>query len=333
MEITLPRVNLGFLPTPLVFLKNLSAHLNGPDIYMKRDDCTGLATGGNKTRKLEYLLAQALEQGCDTILTGGGLQSNHVRQTAAAAAQLGLKCVLVLSESQTRSDPAFKKNGNVVLDTILGATLHIVSKDTNVAEELQNVYKKLKQEGANPYLVPIGGSNAIGATGYVNAIDELFQQCQALQLVATHLVSATGSGGTQAGIIAGMHYKNWKIKNIGFCVGLKNPVEKVRVQTVLNGICDLYKIDPASMPQDYEIDESYIGGGYGQPTQECIEAIKLLAQTEGILMDPVYTGKAMAGLIDYVKKNKFAKSDKIIFIHTGGSTALHAYVDEFRCSN
>jgi L-cysteate sulfo-lyase len=324
MVITLPRVSLGFLPTPLVFLKNLSAHLQGPDIYMKRDDCTGLATGGNKTRKLEFLVAQALQQGCDTLLTGGGMQSNHVRQTAAAAAIFGLKCHLVLNASQTRNDLAFEKNGNVVLDRILGAELHIVSKDTNVADEMQSVYKKLKDDGLNPYLVPIGGSNAIGATGYINAIDELFQQCQALNLQATHLISATGSGGTQAGIIAGMHLKNWKIKSIGFCVGLN-----VRVQTVLNAICELHKINPAALAQNYEIDESYIGGGYGQPTPECIAAIKLLAQTEGILMDPVYTGKAMAGLIDYVKKNIFAASDKIIFIHTGGSVALHAYVDEF----
>jgi L-cysteate sulfo-lyase len=329
MEITFPRVNLGFLPTPLVFLKNLSAHLKGPVIYMKRDDCTGLATGGNKTRKLEYLLAQAQQQKCDTIITGGGMQSNHVRQTAAAAAKLGMKCILVLAESKTRDDNNFQKNGNVLLDTILGAQLHIVSKDTNVAEELQIIYEKLNQDGSNPYLIPIGGSNAIGATGYINAMDELYKQCQTQEVHPTHIVCATGSGGTQGGIVAGLHYKNWDIKNIGFSVGLQNPNERTRVRNVIDELCETYKIEAARLARRYDIDDNYIGAGYGQPTPECIEAIKLLAQLEGILIDPVYTGKAMAGLIDYIRKNKFVYSDKIIFIHTGGSAALHAYVNEF----
>jgi L-cysteate sulfo-lyase len=325
----LPRLNLAFLPTPLVYLKNLTAHLGGPAIYMKRDDCTGLATGGNKTRKLEFLLAQALQQNCDTLLTGGGMQSNHVRQTAAAAAQCGLKCELVLSESQTRHDAEFKKNGNVVLDHILGASLHIISKDANIAEEMEHIYKKLKAEGRHPYLIPVGGSNEIGASGYIYALDELFQQCEAGDIKATHLICATGSGGTQGGIVVGMHLKNWDIKNIGFSVGLKNPTEKVRVKHVINSTCELYKIDPSALEDTYEIDDSYIGGSYGQPTPECIAAVKLVAQTEGILLDPVYTGKAMAGLIDYVKKNKFKKTDTLIFLHTGGNVALHAYADEF----
>lgn len=325
----LPRLKLGFFPTPLVFLKNLTAHLNGPAIYMKRDDCTGLATGGNKTRKLEFLLAQALQQNCDTLLTGGGLQSNHVRQTAAAAAQFGLKCVLVLNESRYRDDVMYKKNGNVVLDHILGAKLHVVSNDTNVAEEMEVVYKKLKENGSNPYLIPIGGSNEIGAIGYVVAAEETYQQCKENNINATHIICAAGSGGTQAGLTIGKHLKNWDVKVLGFSVGIKNPTEKIRTEKVLEATCKLLNMSPTSLVDSYEIDENYFGIGYGQTSPESIDAIKLVAQTEGILLDPVYTGKAMAGLIDYIKKGRFKKSDVIIFLHTGGNVALHAYVDAF----
>ncbi len=325
----LNRVNLGFFPTPLVFLKNLTTYLNGPMIYMKRDDCTGLATGGNKTRKLEFLLAHALEQQCDTLLTGGGMQSNHVRQTAAAAARYGLKCVVVLNESRYREDELYKSNGNIVLDRIFGATLHIVSKEMNVEEEMSQLYQQLQKEGARPYLVPLGGSNEIGATGYVVAAEETYQQCKENNINATHLICAVGTGGTQSGLVIGKYLSDWDVTVQGFCVGVKNPVEKMRVPQVLDATCRLLQVNPDHIKGSYEIDENYIGVGYGQTTPESLAAIRLVAQTEGILLEPVYTGKAMAGVIDYIKKGRFKKSDVIIFFHTGGTAALAAYANEF----
>lgn len=325
----LNKVNLGFFPTPLVFLKNLTAYLNGPQIYMKRDDCTGLATGGNKTRKLEFLLAHALEQQCDTLLTGGGMQSNHVRQTAAAAAQFGFKCVVVLNESHYREDELYKNNGNIVLDRIFGATLHIVSKETNVEEEMGKVYQQLKRDGAKPYLIPLGGSNEIGAIGYVAAAEETYKQCQESKINATHLICAVGTGGTQSGLVIGKHLNDWDVMVQGFSVGVKNPVEKIRVPQVLESTCRLLHVSPEYIKDSYEIDEDFIGVGYGQTTEESLAAIKLVAQTEGILLDPVYTGKAMAGLIDYIKKDRYKKSDVLVFFHTGGTFALSAYANEF----
>ena len=325
----LPRVNLGFFPTPLVYLNNLTKYLNGPSIYMKRDDCTGLATGGNKTRKLEFLLAQAIEQNCDTLLTGGGFQSNHVRQTAAAAAQFGLKCELVLNESRYRDDVMFKRNGNIVLDRILGANVHVVSQDTDVTEEMNRIYKQLKEVGANPYLIPVGGSNETGALGYVFAAEELYQQCKEYNINATHLLCATSSGGTLAGLSVGRYLKDWDVNVLGISVGITNPSEKIRAQKVLESTCKLLKINSELLVDSYEIDDNYFGVGYGQTTPESIHAIKLVAQTEGILLDPVYTGKAMVGLIDSIKNGRFKKSDVVIFMHTGGVSALHAYADEF----
>jgi L-cysteate sulfo-lyase len=329
MHHQLPRVNIGFLPTPLVFLKSLTAHLDGPMIYMKRDDCTGLATGGNKTRKLEFLVAQALERKCDTLLTGGGLQSNHVRQTAAAAAQFGLKCELVLNESPYHDDVFYKQNGNVVLDHILGAKLHIIAKDRNINEEMEHVFNNLKASGAEPYFIPLGGSNEVGATGYMIALEEIYEQCKEHNIRASHLVCALGTGGTQAGLIVGSHLLDWKLKVLGFSVGIKNPEEKIRLNTILQSICHLQNINPTDLVDYYTIDENYLGMGYGQSTSDSINAIKVVAQREGILLDPVYTGKAMAGLIDYIKNGRFKKTDVVIFLHTGGTTALHAYAKEF----
>jgi L-cysteate sulfo-lyase len=286
-----------------------------------------LATGGNKTRKLEFLLAQALEKKCDVVLTGGGLQSNHARQTAAAAAKLGLKCIMVLQESHFREDILYQKNGNILLDHLFGAQLHFVSKETNVEEEMSLVYKNLEDNGAKPYLIPLGGSNEIGATGYVLAAEETFKQFKESKIQATHLICAVGTGGTQAGLIIGAHLKNWHVNVLGFSVGIKNPA--LRVRKVLESSCTLRHFKSSHLVASYEIDENYFGVGYGQTTPESIAAIKLVAQTEGILLDPVYTGKAMAGLIDCIVKGRFKKNDVIIFFHTGGNVALHAYADEF----
>jgi D-cysteine desulfhydrase family pyridoxal phosphate-dependent enzyme len=295
---------------------------------MKRDDCTGLATGGNKTRKLEYLVADALRQQCDTLITGGGLQSNHVRQTAAAAARVGLKCILILNESPYHNDKLYQENGNILLDQLFGAELQIISQDANMAEQMTNTYKHLKENECHPYLIPLGGSNAIGATGYVLAVEEIYQQCSANKIKPTHLICASGSGGTQAGLMLGVHLQNWPLKIYGFSVGIKNPCEKTRVDNVLASLCGLFDVNPEPLRNSSLVDENYFGSGYGQTTPESIAAIKLVAQKEGILLDPVYTGKAMAGLIDYIQQGRFNSNDTVIFIHTGGTAALSAYADK-----
>lgn len=324
-----PRINLGYFPTPLVFLKRLSSYLGGPAIYMKRDDCTGFATGGNKVRKLEFLLADALELGCDTIITQGGMQSNHARQTAAAAAAVGLKCILVLNQLSFRNDSLYQLNGNVLLDHIFGAKLHVIPATGDINHEINLVYDNVIKNGGKPYRIPLGGSNKIGALGYIVAAEELYQQCQALNLKPTCVTFPTGSGGTEAGFVIGTHLLHWDIKTLGFSINVKNPNATERVENTIQETCRLLKIDVLPSSDSYQIDDQYIGLGYGQPTPEAIDAIKIVAQEEAILLDPVYTGKAMAGMIDYIRKNRFQKNDTVIFIHTGGNVALHVYPEEF----
>jgi D-cysteine desulfhydrase family pyridoxal phosphate-dependent enzyme len=329
ISLSIPRVKLAFLPTPLVLLKNLSKHLGGPRIYIKRDDCTGLVTGGNKTRKLEFLMADALKSKADTIITAGALQSNHARQTAAAATLMGLKCELVLTESRYRKDIFYQNTGNPLLDQILDAKLHIVNADADVTQEMTKIAEVLKVNGHTPYSIPIGGSNALGALGYVTAMEELYEQCHAQDILVTHLVLASCSGGTQAGTVIGRHLLDWDLSILGISVGAPKTVTQQRVQDVIRPTCKLLNINDNDLLNSLNIDDNYTGVGYGQPTKATIAAIKLVAKTEGILLDPVYTGKAMAGLIDYIHQKRFSSQDTIVFLHTGGSVALNAYSNEF----
>ena len=324
-----PRIRCGHWPTPLEPMQNLSSELGGPALWVKRDDCTGLSTGGNKTRKLEYLLADALEQGADTVITQGAVQSNHARQTAALCAKLNLTCHILLEDRTGFKDEAYRLNGNVLLDQLHGATVSLRPGGANMQAEMELFAESLKVAGKKPYVIPGGGSNPIGALGYVNAALELTYQMNEMGLKATHLVLATGSAGTHAGLIAGLKILNSPLKVIGF--GVRAPKEK-QEQMVYDLACrTAAMLGHAGVVQREDVfaDCNYVGRGYGLPTEGMVEAVKMLAETEGLLFDPVYTGKGLSGLIDWVRHDRFTKDDTVIFLHTGGSAALFGYPEAF----
>jgi L-cysteate sulfo-lyase len=308
---------------------NLSSELGGPALWVKRDDCTGLSTGGNKTRKLEYLLADALDKGADTVITQGAVQSNHARQTAALCAKLKITCHILLEDRTGFKDDSYRLNGNVLLDQLHGATVSLRPGGANMQAEMETFAESLKAKGKKPYVIPGGGSNPIGALGYVNAALELTFQINEMGLKATHLVLATGSAGTHAGLIAGLKILNSPLKVIGF--GVRAPKEK-QEQMVYDLACRTAAMlghEGVVQREDVFADCNYVGKGYGLPTEGMVEAVKMLAQTEGLLFDPVYTGKGLSGLIDWVRHDRFTKDDTIIFLHTGGSAALFGYPEAF----
>jgi L-cysteate sulfo-lyase len=308
---------------------NLSSELGGPALWVKRDDCTGLSTGGNKTRKLEYLLADAIEKGADTVITQGAVQSNHARQTAALCAKLKLTCHILLEDRTGFKDEAYRLNGNVLLDRLHGATISSRPAGANMQAEMEAFAETLKAAGKKPYVIPGGGSNPLGALGYVNAALEITYQLNEMGLKATHLVLPTGSAGTHAGLIAGLKILNSPLKVIGF--GVRAPKEK-QEQMVFDLACKTAAMlghEGAVQREDVFADCNYVGAGYGLPTEGMVEAVKMLACTEGLLFDPVYTGKGLAGLIDWVRHGRFTKDDTVIFLHTGGSAALFGYPETF----
>jgi L-cysteate sulfo-lyase len=308
---------------------NLSSELGGPALWVKRDDCTGLSTGGNKTRKLEYLLADALDKGADTVITQGAVQSNHARQTAALCAKLHLTCHILLEDRTGFKDEAYRLNGNVLLDRLHGATVSLRPAGANMQAEMEAFAETLKAAGKKPYVIPGGGSNPLGALGYVNAALEITYQLNEMGLKATHLVLPTGSAGTHAGLIAGLKILNSPLKVIGF--GVRAPKEK-QEQMVFDLACKTAAMlghEGAVQREDVFADCNYVGAGYGLPTEGMVEAVKMLACTEGLLFDPVYTGKGLAGLIDWVRHGRFTKDDTVIFLHTGGSAALFGYPETF----
>ena len=324
-----PRIRCGHWPTPLEPMLNLSSKLGGPALWVKRDDCTGLSTGGNKTRKLEYLLADALAKGADTVITQGAVQSNHARQTAALCAKLNLTCHILLEDRTGFKDGSYRLNGNVLLDRLHGATVSSRPAGTNMQAEMEVFAESLKAKGKKPYVIPGGGSNPIGALGYVNAALEITHQINGMGLKATHLVLATGSAGTHAGLIAGLKILNSPLKVIGF--GVRAPKEK-QEQMVYDLACktaSMLGYEGIVQRDDVFADCNYVGAGYGLPTEGMVEAVKMLAQTEGLLFDPVYTGKGLSGLIDWVRHDRFTKDDAVIFLHTGGSAALFGYPETF----
>jgi len=324
-----PRVHLAHLPTPLEPLPNLSKALGGPNLYIKRDDCTGLGTGGNKTRKLEFLIADALEQKADVVITQGAVQSNHARQTAAAAAKTGMACEILLENRTESSDRDYMESGNVFLDKLFGAGVTHFPKDTNMDEAMEQKAEALRAEGKNPYIIPGGGSNEIGALGYVNCAIETLTQANDMGLRIDHFVTATGSAGTQAGLVVGLEATHSQIPLLG--IGVRAPKEK-QEENVFNLACktaDYMGISGCVSRDKVVADSNYVGGGYGVPTDSMIEAVTLMAHHEAILMDPVYSGKGLAGLIDYIRRGEFKKDENIVFLHTGGSAALFGYLDAF----
>ena len=318
------------MPTPLEPLERLSHHLGGPRIFVKRDDCTGLAGGGNKARKLEFLLADAMAQGADTIITVGGVQSNHARQTAAAAARMGLKCELVLPRVVDWHGDRYETSGNRLLDELLGAKLHIVDDEDAAAAKLGDIMTRILGEGGSAYFIPSGGSTPIGALGYVHAMAELSEQLRERKLGRVcHLVAA-GSCGTQAGLAAGLEILGRDDRLLGISVYGKADSTAEKVGELARETVKLLGGKDAATASRVEVNDRYLGGGYGQPTAAMVEAVRLVARFEGLLLDPVYTGKAMAGLLDLVDQGSFSTRDQVIFWHTGGTPALFAYEELFQ---
>ena len=322
-----PMVKLCHRPTALEPLKRLSKILGGPEIWIKRDDCTGLSTGGNKTRKLEYLVGDALKNGADTLVTQGAVQSNHARQTAAAAAKLGLKCHILLERRIPDKLDEYERTGNVFLDKIHGATVEFRESGIDMNAEGEAVSKKLGENGAKPYFIPGGGSNAVGALGYVSCALELISQFNANSIEFDCLIHATGSTGTQAGLVSGLSALSSELPVLGISVRQNRERQIDAVWNLVKKTVE--KLNNIDIQRDkILVDDHYVGKGYAIPTDGTLEAIDLLAKTEGILLDPVYSGKAMAGLIDMVRKGDFKNNEKILFLHTGGSAALFAYEQE-----
>jgi len=323
-----PRLRFAHLPTPLERLDRLSDLLGGPTIWIKRDDCTGLSTGGNKTRKLEYLLADAQAQQANTVLTVGAIQSNHARQTAAIAARLGLACELVFENRIPDADDTYRRSGNVLLDRLHGARVHEFPPGTDVAQAMGEASEAIRRRGGRPYAIPGGGSNPLGALGYVNFAVELLAQATDMGLRIDHLVHATGSAGTQAGIVAGLEGLRAGIPVLGISVRQPRERQEDTVYALAQATAELAGVRGAVSREAVRANSDYVGPGYGRSTPEMLEAIRLLARTEGILLDPVYSGKAMAGLIDLCRRGAFKAGENVVFLHTGGQVGLFAYLDE-----
>lgn len=313
--------------TPIEKLENFSKALGGPTIYIKRDDLLGLTSGGNKTRKLEFLMADAIAQGADTILTCGAVQSNHCRLTLAAAVKEGLKCQLILEE---RVPGSYKPegSGNNFLFNLLGVEkTYVVPGGSDMLGELEKLAEKLRAEGKKPYIVPGGGSNAIGSTGYVACAQEIMDQLFDLGINIDHMVCPSGSAGTHAGIVAGMTGINANIPVTGVSVNRSKEVQTDAVWNLAKATAERVGVHNEITRDLVQVTDEYVGPGYSLPSDEMVEAVQLLARTEGILLDPVYTGKVMAGLIGMIREGKFKKEDNVLFLHTGGSPALYAYTE------
>lgn len=330
----IPRVSLSFLPTPLERLSALTKHLGGPHIWMKRDDMTGLATGGNKARKLEFLFADAINKEADTVFTAAGIQSNCCRMTAAAARKLGLKCVLALSGEKPEH-----LTGNFLLDEIMGCEFVFLPDfrgKPNFDEMLMivfNAMQELREEGRNVYWIPPGGSVPLGNLGYYLAAHEMCEQARERGFRIDHIVLAMGSGGTQAGLLAGVNCLDMPANVIGISVSKKRSMDELGTPSVdeaANQVAEFIGKEARVNPEDVSISYDYYGEDYGAITPECIEAIRLVARLEGIFLDPVYTGKAMAGLIDLIKKGTFRTDENVVFIHTGGYPGIFPYGESFR---
>ena len=316
------RIKLGHFPTPIEHLKNISKYFGGPNIFIKRDDCTGLATGGNKTRKLEFLIPDAIKNKAELIVTVGAVQSNHARQTAAACALVGLKCLIILEQRLNNAPDVYMNSGNVFLDKLFGADVQLCPKNEDFSKYSENIIRNLKLKGTNVYFIPGGGSNAIGALGYVECLNEIIKENNKYNF--SQIIHATGSAGTQAGLLAGKKYFNFNIPVIGICIRHKKDTQVNKVYMEAKNTCEKLNCNVLDK-SDVIVYDEYIGPGYGVPSDGMIEATKILAKKEAILLDPVYSGKAFAGLIGLIKNKIFTKNDNVLFIHTGGAVSLSAY--------
>lgn len=313
--------------TPIEYLANLSRKLGGPDIYMKRDDLLGLAGGGNKTRKLEFLMADAIEKGADTIITCGAVQSNHCRLTLAAAMKEGLKCHLVLEERVAHSYNE-GANGNNYLFHLLGVEgIRVVPGGSDMMAEMEKTAEELRKQGRIPYIVPGGGSNTVGALGYVACAQEILSQAFDKGISFDRIICASGSAGTHAGLLTGLVGENAQIPLTGISVNRKREPQTQLVYKLASELSEKLGLENPVRLDQVEVYDEYVGPGYSLPTDQMVEAVQMVARMEAILLDPVYSGKAMAGLIDLIRKGVYKKGEKVLFVHTGGSPALYAYTD------
>ncbi|CAM8026215.1 D-cysteine desulfhydrase [Klebsiella michiganensis] len=315
-----PRLELIGAPTPLEYLPRLSDYL-GREIFIKRDDVTPLAMGGNKLRKLEFLAADALREGADTLITAGAIQSNHVRQTAAVAAKLGLHCVALLENPMGTRAENYLTNGNRLLLDLFNTQVEMCDALTDPNAQLEALAIRIEAQGYRPYVIPVGGSNALGALGYVESALEIAQQCEgAVEL--SSVVVASGSAGTHAGLAVGLEQLMPNAELIGVTVSRSVADQLPKVAALQQAVANSLELEAKAGIQLWD---EYFAPGYGIPNDEGMAAVKLLAQLEGILLDPVYTGKAMAGLIDGISQKRFKDEGPILFVHTGGAPALFAY--------
>lgn len=324
---SIPRRRYSYGDTPIEHLPRLTDCLAGPEIYVKRDDLLGLTAGGNKTRKLEFLMEDAVTRGADTIITTGAVQSNHCRLTLSAAVKEGLKCRLLLEE---RVDGSYDVNamGNNFLFKLLGAeSIDVVPRGTDVITEMEALAEEVRTEGGHPYIIPSGGSNSIGSLGYAACALEIDRQtlCRGVRLDA--IIVPSGSGGTQAGLAAGLHALSSNVPMTGISVGAEKIPQEEKLRRLGQQTLDRWGIAGELPAEKIDVIDDYVGPGYSLPTDEMTEAIQLFARTEGILLDPVYTGKAAAGLIDLIRRGRFTRGQNVLFVHTGGSPALYAYPD------
>lgn len=313
--------------TPIEHLPHLSKHLGGPQIYIKRDDLLGLTAGGNKTRKLEFLMADALDKGADTIITTGAVQSNHCRLTLSAAVREGLKCKLLLEE-RVEGSYSPDGSGNNLLFRLLGVdSIEVVPGGTDLPARMEQMAEEVRAAGGTPYIVPGGGSNALGALGYVSCAEEILAQTFETSLPIDHVVCPSGSGGTHAGLLAGLHGNQSGIPLTGISVRAEKAPQEAKLLNLANETLGLAG-GRADIPEgSMQVVDDFVGPGYSLPTDEMTAAIQTFARLEGILLDPVYTGKTAAGLIGLVRDGRFAADDNVLFVHTGGSPALYAYPD------
>ncbi len=317
----LKRAPIAHLPTPVEPMNRLSALLGGPQLLVKRDDQTGLATGGNKTRKLEFLLGEALAGRADVLVTGGAPQSNHARQTAAAAARFGLRSVLVL-----RGQEPPQRTGNLLLDDLLGAEIRWAG-DRDLPQAIQETAESLWSTGGRPALIPYGGSNPVGASGYVAAMEELMAQLESLNQRVDAIVFATSSGGTQAGLVVGARALNYPGRVLGISVDPPRDRLAAMVAELATETAGYLGLSHTFAPAEIEVNDDYLGGGYAVVGDAEREAVRLFASTEGLLLDPVYTGRAAAGLIDLIRHGAFRPDETVLFWHTGGTAGLFGFAD------
>ena len=325
-----PRVRLGHMNTPLEPLARLTEALDGPDIWIKRDDCTGLSTGGNKTRKLEFLMAEAISKNADIVLTQGATQSNHARQTAAAAAKLGLSCHILLEDRTGMTDTSYVESGNVLLNHLHGASMEHRVSGLDMNQELEIAAEKFKKEGKVAYTIPGGGSNPTGALGYANCAQELLVQSTEMGLEIDQIVHATGSAGTQAGLVCGLKALNANIPLLGVGVRAAKEQQEENVFDLACATAEKLGCPGIVKRDDVVANCDFVGPGYGFQAESTLEAIDIFARLEGILLDPVYSGKGAAGLINLIKMGEFKKGQRVVFLHTGGAIALTGYMEYFK---